>query len=139
MSSENFPAKEIKILSIALGNNKLKPLGAITVPMESNGIHKNLKFYVTDTADTAILGASACETLKLTQCVTVAELDSKVHKLGSLNKSGITEHFKNVFSGLGEYEREYHIEMKDDVIPVVQPARRIPYAKETKLKETLVL
>ncbi len=112
---------------IAFGNNKLKPVGAITVPTESNKIRENLKFCVMDAVDTAILGTSACEAFKLIQRVTItAALDSKAHKPGSLTKSDITEDLKDVFSGLGEYEREYHIETKAEATPVVQPARKIP-------------
>jgi len=36
-----------------------------------------------------------------------------------------------------QYKQEYEIELNPDVTPTVQPARRVPYAKYEKLKDTL--
>ena len=46
--------------------------------------------------------------------------------------------YSDVFTGLGEYEKEYHIEVDSNVTPVIQRCRKVPYARYDKLKHTLV-
>ena len=46
--------------------------------------------------------------------------------------------YSNVFTGLGEYEKEYRIEVDSNVTPVIQRCRKVPYARYDKLKHTLV-
>ena len=43
-----------------------------------------------------------------------------------------------MFTGLGEYEKEYHSEVDSNVTPVIQRCRNVPYARYDKLKHTLV-
>ena len=47
------------------------------------------------------------------------------------------EQNKDVFKEIGEYDKEYDIQLQADAIPVVQHPRVIPYAKRTKLQQTL--
>ena len=46
--------------------------------------------------------------------------------------------YSDVFTGLGKYEKEYHIEVDSNVTPVIQRCRKVPYARYDKLKHTLV-
>ena len=46
--------------------------------------------------------------------------------------------YSDVFTGLGEYEKEYHIEVDSTVTPVIQRCRKVPYARYDKLKHPLV-
>ena len=43
-----------------------------------------------------------------------------------------------MFTGLGKYEKEYHIEVESNVTPVIQQCRKVAYARYDKLKHTLV-
>lgn len=43
-----------------------------------------------------------------------------------------------MFSGLGEFEKEYDIQVRPDVEPKIQPARNFPFAVRDQLNETLV-
>ena len=54
-----------------------------------------------------------------------------------LDKNALLDTYADVFRGLGRYEREYKIELREDVEPVVQPPRRVPYPKKEKLCNTL--
>ena len=42
-----------------------------------------------------------------------------------------------VFKGVGQYEKTYHIQLDDKVEGVIQPPWRIPYATQPKLKKAL--
>ena len=42
--------------------------------------------------------------------------------------------YSDVFTGLGKYEKEYHIEVDSKVKPVIQRCRKVPYARYDKLK-----
>jgi len=52
-----------------------------------------------------------------------------------LNK--IKEDFGDLFTGLGCMKEEYHIQMKDNVKPVVHAPRKAPHTTRDKLKDTL--
>ena len=39
-----------------------------------------------------------------------------------------------MFTGIGEQEQPYHIDLHDDVQPVIQATRKIPYARVETLK-----
>ena len=45
------------------------------------------------------------------------------------SKDQLLDAYSEAFRGIGEYEREYHIRLTDDAIPLLQPARTVPYAK----------
>ena len=77
-----------------------------------------------------ILGRDACEDLGL-----VKRVDKAVK--GHKSKEDILEEHKDVFQGLGKYEKEYDIELKEDTVPVIQPTHTIPYARRDKLKTLL--
>ena len=62
---------------------------------------------------------------------TVAENDM-------LTEAKLRAQYSDVFTGLGEYEKEYHIEVDSNVTPVIQRCRKVPYAQYDKLKHTLV-
>lgn len=84
---------------------------------------------MTEGTTVPILGQNACEKLGLIK--RVSSIDSP------LTKEKLLEDYADVFKGLGQYKQEYEIEINPDVTPVVQPARRVPYAKHQKLKNTL--
>ena len=43
-----------------------------------------------------------------------------------------------LFTGVGELEQPYHIELRDDVQPVIQATRKLPYTRMDKLKRGLL-
>ena len=45
-----------------------------------------------------------------------------------LTKEGLFQQYKDVFTGVGKYGEEYHIELDKTVSPVIQPSRKVPYA-----------
>ena len=55
-----------------------------------------------------------------------------------LTEAKMRAQYSDVFTGLGKYEKEYHIEVDSNVTPVIQQCRKVPYARYDKLKHTLV-
>jgi len=54
-----------------------------------------------------------------------------------LTKEEVMKRYADVFSGLGELEGDYHIQMDLNVKPVVHPPRRVPVAIRDELMERL--
>ena len=76
-----------------------------------------------------ILGQQACESLDL-----VWRIDTVQQPLV---KADLFKRCSDVFTGVGQYEEEYDIKVDDTVTPVIQPARKVPYACRNRLKQTL--
>ena len=92
-------------------------------------------FFVTDEAKAAIIGQDGCEDLGLIQRISIDTVKADTHK--PLTLKYIEQSFSNNFEGYGLYEKEYDIKLDPSVPPVIQPARKIPYAKYDQLKATL--
>ena len=54
-----------------------------------------------------------------------------------LTKEEVVEEFPDVFTGLSCMAGSYHIELDDNVEPVIHPPRRVPYSLLDKLKKKL--
>ena len=126
------PLQKTNRVLAAFGNSKIRPAGTVKLECHTRGgQQQTLDFYVTHAATRMpILGQEACESLQL------------VKRIGSvsnstLNREQLCAEYEDVFTGIGEYEREYHIELDDSTPPSIEPARRVPYARQEKLKQTL--
>ena len=87
-----------------------------------------VKFYVVDTVMEPILGFNACEELKLVKILQIQE---------SKCEHPLLEEFKDVFTGLGKLENQYHIETDTNCKPVVHAPRKIPFSLLDKVKKEL--
>ena len=114
---------------MAFGDNCIVPVGKTNLVCTHANKSKELIFYVTDKSQTAILGQQACEDLNLVRRIYNIDTD--------LTLECLFNSYKEVFTGIGQYEKGYHIEMYDNVKPVIQPTRKIPFTRLEKLKETL--
>ena len=54
-----------------------------------------------------------------------------------LTKGSLLEIYGDVFTGIGEYTKPYHIEVDSSVPPVIQHYRKVPYARYDNLKQTV--
>ena len=115
------------------GKGQIKPMGRVLMKCEVPSTKKRLKlpFYVTREPYNAILGQDGCEELNL---VKQAEIDEVTE---SMTKEEMLEEYKDLFEGLGSFEREYNVEVNQEVPSVIQPARRFPYTRLDRLKATL--
>ena len=126
------PLRPTNNLLVGIGDGKIRPRGVVhldcTVARRQSG-PTTIAFYVIDD-NLAILGRQACEALDL-----IKRVDSISHRLDT--KQQLQEAYKDVFEGIGCYQREYDLQLRDDVTLVIQVSRTIPYAKQQKLKDTL--
>ena len=106
----------------------IKPVGTCTL-MCKGKVSSPVTFYVVAIAVQPILGLTDCIRLGLIQ---------RVHTLQvpDMSKSTIRVEFADVFRGLGNLGK-YHITLKDQVNPVIHPARRVPHSLLDKLKKCL--
>ena len=56
-----------------------------------------------------------------------------MHEL-SIDKEYVTKNYADLFQGLGTFENEYDIKLKEDAVPVAHAPRRVPDKLKTKLK-----
>ena len=87
-------------------------------------------FQVVDLDVFPILGRDTCSNLGL--IVRVMNIDTDA---GS--RSSIVEEFRDVFTGLGCVQSNYHLYTDPTVEPAVDPPRRIPHAIRDQVKEEL--
>ena len=117
------------------GNGRIKRRGQVKLPCKVRRWEAapitTLNFYVTE-ENLAILGSAACEQLDLVKRVETVALEANI-----TSKEDLIRAYEDVFRGTGSYDREYHIRLREDAVPVIQPSGTVPYAKQAKLKETL--
>ena len=118
----------------AFGNSKIRPAGEVKleVKCQETSMTILLSFYVTSASDIAILG---CKAYTAMNPVTREVIDS-VYNTTVLTKYSLLEIYGDVFTGIGEYKKPYHIEVDSSVPPVIQHCREVPYAKYDNLKQT---
>ena len=126
MLREVAPEKEVmvaptKVILTAFGTANIKPLDAVIVPCNCNGISWQVKFYITGEAGMPTLGHNACEKMGIVKTVNALTKPSC--------KRDLTKAYPNIFSGLGLYEKECYIELRPEVEPVIQHRKRVTYPK----------
>ena len=126
------PPRQCNIKLCGFGNSIVRPLGVVTIRcFDKRDRYFDLPFYVTDVIDTVILGERACFTLNLLKRVDVLRPEIP------LTLAQMQSEYADLFTGIGMYEREYHIQLQDNAQGVIQPPRKIPYALRPKLKAAL--
>eukprot|EP00112_Aurelia_sp_Birch-Aquarium-sp1_P026264 Seg921.2 transcript_id=Seg921.2/GoldUCD/mRNA.D3Y31 product="hypothetical protein" protein_id=Seg921.2/GoldUCD/D3Y31 len=90
----------------------------------------NVLFVVVETDSVPIIGLNTSEKLNLIK---------QIYKINGSSQTDvpIEKEFSDCFGVIGCLERTHHIEVKDDVKPVIAPIRKIPLALKSKLKEEL--
>jgi hypothetical protein len=116
----------------AYNNGCIKPSGIATLSLQHKGQCFATDFYVVDYAATTIIGLPTCRQIDVLRRV------DAVSPIGSTdNTHDLISQFADIFSGLGCFPGEYHIEIDPRVTPVIHPPRRVPLAIQPKLKATL--
>ncbi|KAG5886147.1 hypothetical protein JTB14_011393 [Gonioctena quinquepunctata] len=101
------------IMIIGFGNNSSK-----------------IKPQVVDVDSETILGLSDCVNFGL-----IRRVDILNHSLESEND--LFSHYSDLVTGTGNFPGTYHIHIKSNAIPVLNPLRRVSHALLEKLKKTL--
>ena len=110
------------------------PPGTVKLDCTTEKGHKeNLLFYVTSSTDVPILGSKACSDMNLDKRVYACQPT----QCSSMTKEEVKQNYRDVFNGVGQYEKRYHMQLNPDVKGVIQPPWKIPYATQPKLKVVL--
>ena len=121
-------------LLCAFGDHQVVPLGTVTLDCTTDkGDTEQLLFFVTDSADVPLLGHNACDQLNLVKRVYLCQ-PMRQPQRPSLTKDEMISEYKDVFTGVGQYEKEYNIELVANAQGVIQPPRKIPYVIQPKVK-----
>ena len=113
----------------AYGGSTITPVGTCTLNCKRKLKAVQVTFFITSKAVQPILGLRDCITLGLIQ---------RIHtiQISDMSKEMIKVEYADVFKGLGNLGT-YHITLKDNVVPVIHPARRVPHSLLDKLKQCL--
>ena len=119
-----------------IGNGKIKPIRQANLPCtrrdQDQTQERTMAFYITD-HELSILEREACEQLDLVRGVN--SVTTSAPSADNIQDKRDLMTYADVFTGIREYERQYHIRLQPNVSPVIQPARIFPYAKEEKLRK----
>ena len=139
----------------------MRPLGSVSVLIRNPVTEENFKmdFLVVSEASTAILGAKACQEMRLisihrekfledansiTECASMKYADGGIHTTGTVqepakprriaSKADLISAYSAIFNGeLGKFEGKAHLEVSRDAHPAIMPTRRVPLAMEERL------
>lgn len=110
--------------------DKLQVKGMCKLSVKKRDKIFKLDFYIVNTNTPAILRLESC--LKL----------SIIKKIDNINNKDtydeLEKEYKEIFSGIGCFTKPYHIKLKENAQPVIQPTRRVALTLLDKLKECLV-
>ena len=100
----NKPLARTRTVLTAFGDAKITPVGETQLRVTGRG--QLMKFFVTDTADIAILGKDACQSTNLVQRVRIDGVAS--HDSKPLTKEDLLTEYRDIFTGTGMFEKEHH-------------------------------
>eukprot|EP00794_Sanderia_malayensis_P014552 gene14552-16054_t len=137
-----FPRNLLKKLSprpkLKPATVKLSAYNGTEIPVAGKCItsirHKsktvNVLFIVVETGSVPILGLNTSEKLNLIK---------RIYTINDTSQADVPfeKEFSDCFGKIGCLERTHHIEVKEDVKPVISPIRKIPLALKSRLKEEL--
>ena len=104
-------------------NNSKIPI--LTLTHKKN--HFDISFILVDSKSIPILRLSTSESLNLIKFISVVNIN---------NKQFLCE-FPDFFGEIGSLKNTDHFEIKDNVAPLVTPARKIPLTLKAKLEQEL--
>lgn len=111
----------------------IKCTGVVTTKLSVGKKETQTKIYVAENSREAVLGLKSSLALGL---VSPGENGATL-EVNVITQATLTETYKDVFSGLGTYQEEYHITLSDNAEPIICQPRRIPPILHKPLKEKL--
>ena len=117
---------------------KLSAYNGTSIPVSGKCIGKlklkdrtvNVLFIVVDSDSVPILGLNT--SVKLNLIKQIYQISNDIQ-----STTPIHEEFSDCFGEIGCLPRVHHIEIRDDVKPVISPVRKIPFVLKPKLKKEL--
>ncbi|XP_067122089.1 uncharacterized protein [Centruroides vittatus] len=124
MSLRNYKnlkiARKIQPTAVRLtsfSGNDIPVLGTVIVNgVINDNLSANIHFVITNTDSQTIIGLPTIQRLGLVK---------RVFKIN--NHESVLSQYKDVFKGLGCLPGEYEISVNKDIVPVIEPPRKIPF------------
>ena len=117
----------VNIRLSAYNNSKISVLGKCSLTLKHKKSHFDVSFIVVDSRSVAIPGLATSESLDLIKCISPVNVSDEQ----------FLSEFSDCFGEIGTLKNTHHIEIKDNVFPVVTPVREIPLALKPKLEKEL--
>lgn len=142
------PKTELRRTNISLtafGGQRIKPLGMCSLPCEYNNVKQNVWIAVVDLDVVPILGLATCVKFGIVDPPRSSYNANNVRQsqlwlstlVAKLDKEFILTKYAELFKGLGTFEKEYKILIKENAQPVAYAPRKVPHALKDKLKRKL--
>lgn len=126
-------ARPTKTRLKSFGGAIIEPVGKTFVVCRRKAKLFRLKFEIVEHDQIPLLSANACTEMGYIEvCESISTLNTAKDEAKK-----IVEEFSNIFDGLGQFEGEISLEVKEDAIPVIQKPRRIAVALNDELKQQL--
>ena len=128
------PRPKLKSTAVKLSaynDTSIPVAGKSLIPLIQKGKKHHVLFIIVSSDATPIIGLKTSERLNLVQRV------FKISGSEPFNPQEIPDEYFDCFGEVGTLKNTYHIELKDDVQPVVVPPRKMPYASRVPLKREL--
>lgn len=117
--------------------NRIPVLGKIQIHCKYKERSINTWFHVVDTPAVPLLSLKTSVDLGLIQLTcTIDKHSSEITGTG-LNKQQVLSDYKDIFEGIGVIPGSCKLHLKQNAVPVVNPARRVPEALRNRLQEEL--
>ena len=111
----------------AHNNSKIPVLGKCSLTLMHKKDYFEVSFIVVDSKSDPILDLSTSKNLNLIKRISAV----------NVNDEQFLSEFSDCFGEIGTLKNAHHVEIKDNVTPVVTPVRKIPLALKPKLEKEL--
>ncbi|XP_048239746.1 uncharacterized protein K02A2.6-like [Haliotis rufescens] len=131
------PLEPAKVNLKAYGGTNVPVKGQAEVTITYKGKPYKTVFAVTPDNHRSSLGVQDCERLNLIRRVYEINVDQVIKSESSFSSSDILSEYGDVFTGLGCLPGEHTITVDNNVKPVIEACRKVPFALHEQLKEEL--
>lgn len=100
---------------------------------------RNVEFYVTRVKKSSILGLNSCVKFEIVTLHRDVNIQSTCNVVSVLNQNydKLINQYQDIFKGIGKIGKPYHIELKQNIKPVINPVRKVPFALQNQFKQLL--
>ena len=124
-----FPEmKKVSTKILAYNNEEISQLGTITVK-DTN--QNDIEFFVVDSSGPNILGLQDSVKLDL------VKINCGIKQSNNAELDPYIKEYPDIFDGIGNLPGKFHITLKDEHQPVIQPPRKYPICIQKELKHEL--
>lgn len=99
---------------------------------------QNVDFYITRVKKSSILGLDTCIKFGIVALHKDVNIQScNVVSVSNQNYNELINQYRDIFKGIGKIGKPYHIELKQNIKPVINPVRKVPFALQNQFKQLL--